>query len=288
MATRSEAPAWFEAALAHGSHEYVAPDPAGALAYRCWNPEDGDKPALLLAHGYRAHSRWWDAVAPFLTERFRVFALDFAGMGDSAARRHYDGGEFTANIRSVLDHAGVARATLVGHSYGGMRVLRACAEFPERIEHAIILDSYVAIDDRVIPRGQARYGRTEPYPSFEAAMERFRLLPEQPGEPYVRAHLGRHSIREVTGGWNWKFDRELPYAVFERDAAALLARITVPVDIVCGEHSVVQSPAHARRVVAALTSSPRVRGPIVMPAAHHHLMIDQPLALVAVLRALLA
>ena len=28
-------------------------------------------------------------------------------------------------------------AILVGHSYGGTRVLRACAEFPERIAHAI-------------------------------------------------------------------------------------------------------------------------------------------------------
>ena len=41
----------------------------------------------------------------------------------------------------------------------------------------------------------------------------------------------------------------------------------------------------AERIVACLRHG---RGPIVIPQAHHYLMLDQPLALVAALRALLA
>jgi pimeloyl-ACP methyl ester carboxylesterase len=55
-------------------------------------------------------------------------------------------------------------------------------------------------------------------------------------------------------------------------------------DFVCGEHSAVAPPDHARKISAAI---PRGRGPIVIPAAHHHVPIGQPLALTAVLRALL-
>jgi pimeloyl-ACP methyl ester carboxylesterase len=57
------------------------------------------------------------------------------------------------------------------------------------------------------------------------------------------------------------------------------------VDIVRGEHSVILGAERAARIAALL---PNGRGPITMPEAHHHLMLDQPLALVSVLRALLA
>jgi pimeloyl-ACP methyl ester carboxylesterase len=288
MATLTEAPAWFRNAIAHATRSYVAPDPEGALAYRCWNPQDQHKPALVLVHGYRAHSHWWDAVAPFLIDRFRVYAFDFAGMGDSACRAHYDEQGFTANILSVLDHAQIERAVLVGHSYGGTRVLRACATFPQRIAHAIILDSNMHfVDTDTLPVPQA-YGSPLPFPDLASGLARYRLLPEQPGETYVRDHFGLHSLRQDTDGWRWKFDREMPFAMFEIDSAPLLAKITVPVDIVCGELSALLTPVRAQRIIDAMTASPRVRGPIVMPNAHHHLMIDQPLALISVLRALLA
>ena len=41
----------------------------------------------------------------------------------------------------------------------------------------------------------------------------------------------------------------------------------------------------AERIVADL---PDGRGPFAIPGAHHHMMIDQPLALIALLRGLLA
>lgn len=288
MAPTSEAPAWFRTAIGQGTNSHFAPARSGRIHYRSWNAHEDGKPGLLLAHGYRGHSHWWDGIAPFLTDHFRVYALDFAGMGDSEQRSHYDARGFADNLASVLDHAGLERATLVGHSYGGARVLRACVDFPHRIAHAIILDSYVNFADADSKMAGRRYGNPHPFPDLASALARYRLLPEQPGEAWARDHIALHSLKQVAGGWNWKFDQELPFAMFETDGAALLAQITVPIDIVCGEHSVVLPPLRARRAVAALTSSVRARGPIVMPNAHHHLMIDQPLALIAVLRSLLA
>lgn len=100
------------------------------LAYLAWNRHDVAKPALLLAHGYRGHGYWWSPVAPFLTDRFRVYALSFSGMGDSGWRAHYDYSVFAQDLLGVLDHAGAASAYLVGHSFGGSMVLRAAAAAP--------------------------------------------------------------------------------------------------------------------------------------------------------------
>lgn len=288
MAPTFEVPEWFSAATAQPSTSFYAQGNGGRIHYLAWNAHEHDKPGLLLAHGYRGHAHWWDFVAPLLTDRFRVYALDFAGMGDSDRDTHYDAESFTDNLLTVLDHAGLEQATLVGHSYGGTRVLRACVEFPQRISHAIILDSYVNFADVDLKPGTRKYGNPNPFPDINSALARYRLLPEQPGEVWAREYIARHSIAQVEGGWNWKFDLDLPFAIFETDGEALLTNITVPVDIVCGEYSAVLSLARAQRVVASLTASARVRGPIVMPQAHHHFMIDQPLALIAVLRALLA
>ena len=45
------------------------------------------------------------------------------------------------------------------------------------------------------------------YPDLETALEHFHLQPPPPvTNDYVVAHIARHSLREVEGGWTWKFD----------------------------------------------------------------------------------
>jgi pimeloyl-ACP methyl ester carboxylesterase len=67
--------------------------------------------------------------------------------------------------------------------------------------------------------------------------------------------------------------------------ARMLQRIRVPVDYVHAECSSIVSAERACRIAAAI---PGARGPVTLARAHHHLMLDQPLALVAALRGLLA
>ena len=59
----------------------------------------------------------------------------------------------------------------------------------------------------------------------------------------------------------------------------------MPVDYVHAGASQVVNAERARRIVAAL---PHCRGLVTMPGAGHHMMLDQPLALIEVLHTLLA
>lgn len=280
-------PAWFAQAMVNMPESQVIHVQGCPIHYLSWNLEQTDKPALMFVHGYRAHARWWDFIAPFFTDAFRVVALDFSGMGDSGHRSHYDDNIFVQDMLGVLADAGMQQVTLVGHSFGGGRVLHACVEAPQLIRRAIVVDSYIRAAHESRPNVNQPKAVADPYPTQSSALARFRLTPEQPpGPAFVSDYIARHSVRQVPGGWDWKFDRALPTMMLAKeDEFERLSRIRVPVDYVLGEDSAVVSLQQAERLVAQI---PDCRGPIVIPQANHHVMLSQPLALISTLRTLLA
>jgi pimeloyl-ACP methyl ester carboxylesterase len=248
-----------------------------------WNHHEHDKPGLFFMHGFRGHARWWSFVAPYFLDRYRVYALDFSGMGESDGRAAFDPLVFALDIAAVVRDAGFERATMVGHSFGGNRLLRLCAEQPALIERAIVVDSYVRFLDE--PGGVRVTARPRKlYDSYEAAKARYRLTPPEHAAPdYLLDYIAHHSIEQAEGGWRWRFADNLELATFEPDGAALLARVRVPVTYLYGALSRIGSDL-PHKIVRHIAGA---RGPIAVPEAHHHVMLDQPLALVAMLRALL-
>jgi pimeloyl-ACP methyl ester carboxylesterase len=121
------------------------------------------------------------------------------------------------------------------------------------------------------------------YPTREAAYARFVTLPPQEVIlPYVRENVVAQSLREVLGGWTWKFDP----ALFgnAKTIRALLEQVTCPAIYLRCEHGIV-SLATTRQIAESCA----VDMPIVeLPASGHHPMLDQPLPLVAAIRAAIA
>ncbi|VCU68601.1 Haloalkane dehalogenase [Pigmentiphaga humi] len=280
-------PAWFERAVATPGASHFVTSRGARLHYLAWGLERRVLPGLLFVHGYRAHARYWDGIAPYFAGRYRVVAMDLAGMGDSGRREAYSALGFAQDIAAVIEDAGLGPAAVVGHSFGGARALRTAAEFPGLIRHVIAVDSICRFaDSPPSSAGTPRRPRTEPYPDYASARARYRLTPDQPCDNgYLVDHIARHSLRREGDGWLWKFDPFLPPGPHEPDAAVVLGGLDVPVDYVRGEFSTVVRQQEAERIVACLRHG---RGPVVVPQAYHYLMLDQPLALVAALRALLA
>jgi pimeloyl-ACP methyl ester carboxylesterase len=279
------APEWFRQAVANAGQSHFVDIDGVAVHYLAWNLDDTSKPGLLFVHGYRGHARWWDFIAPFFADRYRVVALDLSGMGDSGHRAHYDAKVFAADINGVIEHAGLGPATVVGHSLGGARVMRACSDAPHLFRHLIIVDSYMRFGgENFTPPPPPR--ATAPYADRASALQRFRLMPPQAvTQPYVMDYIAAHSLREVEGGWSWKFDRDLPVVILEDNEAQTFSGIKLPIDVVRGEHSAVVPAVMAQRMAALFSS---VRGPIVIPDGYHHVMVSQPLALIGTINALLA
>ena len=251
-----------------------------AIRYRRWDGPPGATP-VLLAHGVLAHRRWWDPIAAWLSRDHPVAALDFSGMGDSGRRRRYDRNLHALEIAEVARALGFRRAVLAAHSYGGDPAIRCCSRFPDLFSRLILLDC------RLVLPGVTRTHRSlknQTYPTAEAARERFRLWPESPlADPTLLDHVIDHSMERVEGGWTWKFDADMELGADPKDPLDV-TRLAIPTVFVRGEESVVTTPEQMAVTRAHLPHALHLS----IPAAGHHLLLDQPVALTTLLRTLLA
>ncbi len=97
--------------------------------YRDWG---GSGQPIALLHGLASNCRIWDLVAPILSERWRVVALDQRGHGESfAPNGGYDFATIAADLRGFLDAIGMARPIIAGHSWGGDVALEYAVRYPD-------------------------------------------------------------------------------------------------------------------------------------------------------------
>jgi len=280
-------PAWFSAALAAAPAERATTCEGTSIAYRAWgDPADPDADRnIVLVHGGAAHSRWWDHIAPLLASGWRVIAMDLSGHGDSGRRDRYDLDTWAREVLAVVSDAGTAASSVViGHSMGGVVTLRLATLAGSQIAGAVAIDSPVrdmAPEEREARQHRA-FGPLRVYPTREAAIARFRPIPDQPVLPYIAGHVAATSVRPVEGGWTWKFDPR----VFIRNhlTPGLLTRLDCRVALFRAEHGLV-TPQQGEVIYDRLG---RVAPLIEIPVAGHHIMLDEPVALAAALRTLLA
>ena len=283
MTSRVDTPGWFSAALAAAPQERTAAVEGTVIAYRAWG--DAADRSIVLVHGGAAHARWWDHIGPLLANGWRVIALDLSGHGDSGRRDRYSLDTWAREVLAVVRDAGTAASSVViGHSMGGMVTLRLASLAGSQIAGAVAIDSPIRdmAPEDLAARQQRAFGPLRVYPSREAAIARFRPIPDQPVLAYIAEHVAATSVRPAEGGWTWKFDPR----VFARDrlTPGLLTRLDCRVALFRAEHGLV-TPQQGDVLYDRLG---RVAPVIEIPAAGHHIMLDQPIALAAALRTLLS
>ncbi|MEM6301021.1 MAG: alpha/beta hydrolase [Pseudomonadota bacterium] len=295
-----DVPAWFEKALLIPREEGWVESGGCDLHYFRWG--DPSNPGLLLMHGFLAHARCFAFIAPFLAERYHVVAFDLSGMGDSGVRESYPDTVRAAEVEDVARATGLfeheVKPIVIAHSYGGHVALTA-------MEHRHSLFGGVVICDLMALRPEKleahfkngkpmRSDRNRPnrvYPDYEAAKARFVLSPNQPvSVPCLFDYMAYHSLKQVEGGWTWKFDT----SVFDSDFGApermlqqgkKIATAPGRKAIVYGQESVLFDDDSADYIrECGGIDIPTV----AIPGARHHLMLDEPIAFVSVLRSILA
>ena len=281
-------PAWFTQAVSfpYQTREVVV---AGCtLRYLVWG--DPDKPPLVLVHGGAAHAMWWSAHACELSRHYYVIAPDLSGHGDSGQRETYPIEMWAEEVMAIGEDAAAGRApVLVGHSMGGLVSIVAAALYgAERLAGAIIVDAPVRRPDPESVEGKGGRAFREPktYPDLETARAHFRLIPPQPCEnEFIVDHIARHSLRQTADGWTWKFDPRIFMRVSTTSVRDYLVRVRCRVALMRGEFSAIVPPETGEYMRELLNRN----APLVeIPQAHHHLILDQPLAFIAALRALLS
>ena len=110
----------------------------GGRSVYCVTEGTGDE-VFVLVPGYAADHTTWMMTQPALVARGRVYAPDLPGAGLSSLDVGAGDIAFFAGIvHALLDHAGVARANLVGHSMGAAIAFAAAIEMPARVSLTLI------------------------------------------------------------------------------------------------------------------------------------------------------
>jgi pimeloyl-ACP methyl ester carboxylesterase len=281
------APAWFQDALAQAPERERLEVAGAGIELLTWG--ERGRPGLLLLHGSAAHADWWSFLAPLLAQERRVAAISWSGMGGSDWRPRYSMNLWAEEALAAASHAGLFEAdekpVVVGHSMGGIPALLAAAQWGERLRFAAALDTPLRPPEaKTRPPREQRFHNV--YPTLEAALARFRFAPEQACEHlFIADLLARRSLIEAPGGWTWRFDPFVWRHFDRRDLEPELRAPQCPVVMLYGERSgLIDAPLLQYMRDLLPPGAPF----IAIPDADHHVMVDQPLAVAAALRALLA
>lgn len=282
----SACPDWFTRAVADSPRTRSVDVDGCSINVLSWG--DPDAPGLVLVHGGGAHAEWWSFIGPQLASRFHVAAIDLSGHGDSGHRDDYSMETWSDEVVAAAEALHMDKPIVVGHSMGGFVTIVTAVRHAQAVSGVIVVDSPVRRPDPEsdeAARGRS-FSNPKTYPTLEQALGHFHLVPPQPCEnAFAVEHIARHSLHETVDGWTWKFDRH----VFDRAAThsleAYLAMVETRISLLYGQHSAIVTPD----VIDYMSSLLGEQVPIVeIPDAHHHVPLDQPLALVTALRALLA
>lgn len=97
---------------------------------------------LVLFHGTGESALDWSWVLPKLGEKYRVYAPDFPGTGESAKPiRDYSVDFFTEFAQDFMNAIAIDRAVVAGNSLGGLIALKIALSRPEQIAALVLIDS---------------------------------------------------------------------------------------------------------------------------------------------------
>lgn len=121
--------------------------PAGRFHYRSWGAERTELPSALLLHGITSTASSWVRVGPALADRYRVYALDMRGHGDSIkpAQGAYGLRHSADDAAAFIKALGLKSPVLIGHSWGGATaIVLASGEWSQEPAPAF---SHVILED---------------------------------------------------------------------------------------------------------------------------------------------
>ena len=96
---------------------------------------------FVLVHGWNGAAAQWRPIAARLAARARVISIDLPGHGGGAAPAvDYTMPLLARAVEAALDHAGVEKAILVGHSLSVALVREVEHRFPRRVASLVLID----------------------------------------------------------------------------------------------------------------------------------------------------
>ncbi|WP_207483835.1 alpha/beta fold hydrolase [Arenibaculum pallidiluteum] len=114
-----------------------------AMAYMDVAPERPNGRTVVLLHGKNFCAATWEGtIRALLAAGYRVIAPDQIGFCRSSKPQRYQFSfhQLAANTNALLKARGIERATVVGHSMGGMLAARYALAYPGAVERLVLVN----------------------------------------------------------------------------------------------------------------------------------------------------
>ncbi len=139
-----------EAMTEQAGQETLAVDsilsPDGVMIY--YDVRGEGAPALVFVHCWSCDRSYWRNQADEFSVNNTVVTIDLAGHGQSGQNRtDWSIAAFGADIAAVIEKLGLDSVVLIGHSMGGMAIVEAARQLPDKVIALIGIDSYNDIGD---------------------------------------------------------------------------------------------------------------------------------------------
>lgn len=150
----------------------------------------GEGAPVLLIHGSGPGvSAWanWRLTIGALSDRFRCLAPDMAGFGYSVAPDGWEHSreKWLAQLIAFMDAKGIAKAHVIGNSFGGSMALALAIHYPDRVDKLVLMGS-VGVPFELTPGLDAVWGYTPSVANMAALLKIFAWNQALVGEDLAR------------------------------------------------------------------------------------------------------
>jgi 3-oxoadipate enol-lactonase len=225
----------------------------------------------MLHAGIADRTMWSEHLHPLADRGFQVVAIDLPGFGEASVSSVEDAP--WRDVFATIDVLGIARAALVGSSFGGLVAQRVAVLAPERVD-ALVLVSSGASGIEPSRQLQAAWEAEDSALAegdIEAAIQSVVdawTLPGSPQQLRDRITSMQRRAFELQLGADEVADGEDP---LEDDLDAL-SRVAAPALIVTGEHDMVDFQLAADALADALPNARRT----TLAGAGHLAPLERP------------
>jgi len=234
----------------------------------------GRGPPLILAAGLGGTADWWAPQVERYAARFTVLHFDQRGTGRSSRIPVASVEEMAEDLRAVLDHAGIERAMMVGHSTGAAIGVALALDHPGRLDRLVIYASTThgdAYRRRIFRLRQSLLEQGGP--AAYAAYSTLLLYP-----PYwINAHAGALPAMEAAAAAGLgapAVQASRLEAILRFDRRAELGRLDLPVRVLCAADDILTPPYFSEGFAEAIPGA----GLWLEPRGGHALSRTEPAA----------
>lgn len=240
--------------------------------------EGGEGEPIVLLHGMGADKYHWTRVAPYLTPRFRVIAVDLPGFGDSSrdSERPHTVAAQVENVREIVRALGLSSFHLGGNSMGAFIAAEYAVAHPREVRTLWLLAPGGVGEG---PKGElADIGPGEHVPLFARSVPELEnvaaWVTSRP--PYVPGAVKRALAARAAADYalHVKIFHEINAEWRARPLEETVAGLPTPTRIVWGEEDRVLPATDAARLAEAM---PRA-SVLLLPGVGHLPMLEAPRA----------